>query len=110
MVVVRDGTSLIAAGLDYWFRSNTGRSDSRDLDLTEFRVEEWRLQEQLGVSHFRLPPDFRQPRYGARVPNCYLTLPFFRFPRWHFCPSCKRLFERTPYERNRIKCPDCQAQ
>lgn len=110
MIVVRDGTSLIAGGLDYWFRLSPGQGDSRDLDLSEFRVEEWRLQEQLGVSHFRLPPDYRRPRRGVRIPNSYLTLPFFRFPRWHFCPSCKQLFERTPYERNRIRCPECLAQ
>ena len=57
MVVVPDGTSLIAAGLDHWYERESGEKDTRSLDIEEFRIEEWRLQRRLGVDHFRLLVD-----------------------------------------------------
>ncbi len=56
MSTVPGGTSLIVAGLDYWYKNRDGSDIS---DLEEFKFEEWRLQELLGVSHLRLPPDYR---------------------------------------------------
>ena len=47
MLVAPDGTSMLAAGLDHWFGHEDG-SDSRSVDDTEFRIEEWRLQRRLG--------------------------------------------------------------
>jgi hypothetical protein len=49
MVVVRDGLSLITAGLDHWYK----REDGGQGDIREFKEEEWRLSRQLGVNHFR---------------------------------------------------------
>lgn len=110
MVVVRDGTSLICGGLDHWYKYEDGDSDSRGLDLDEFRVEEWRLQRQLRVDHFRLPPDFRTKRPGESIPNCYLTVPFLRFPQWHFCPSCNYLFKLPLSARGKVKCSKCEEK
>lgn len=108
MTIVRDGTSLITAGLDHWFERENG--DNENLDLDEFRIKEWRLQRQLGVDHFRLPPDYRQKRQYETVPNTRLTVPFLRFPQWHVCPSCKLLSERHLSERGRIECPECREK
>ena len=69
MVTVPNGTSLLAAGLDHWFEREGGEEDSRDFDLSEFRVEEWRLERLLHVNHFWEPPDFRFPRLGERIPT-----------------------------------------
>ncbi|MBC7341781.1 MAG: DUF1998 domain-containing protein [Clostridia bacterium] len=110
MVVARDGTSLICGGLDHWYEHEDSDGDSRKLDLDEFRVEEWRLQRQLRVDHFRLPPDFRTKRRGERIPNCYLTVPFLRFPQWHFCPSCNYLFKLPLSARGRQKCSKCEEK
>lgn len=107
MVVVRDGTSVISAGLDHWYEREDGDSDSRTLDVSEYRFEEWRLQQLLDVTHFRLPPDFRQRKPIEQVPNTDLTVPFLRFPRWHFCPKCKRLVELTLSARGKQKCDAC---
>ena len=107
MVVIRDGTSVITAGLDHWYKREDGDNDSRTIDLTEYRVEEWRLQRLLDVDHFRLPPDFRQSKAGEQVTNTGLTVPFLRFPRWHFCPKCKRLFELPLTSRGKQKCDAC---
>lgn len=107
MIVVRDGTSLISGGLDHWYKYEDGDDDPSKLDLDEFKIEEWRLQRQLKVDHFRLPPDYRKTRPGERIPNCYLNVPFLRFPLWHFCPSCDRL-EKFPLSMREIpKCNEC---
>ncbi|MBE8992009.1 hypothetical protein [Nostoc sp. LEGE 12450] len=86
MVVVRDGTSLITAGLDHWYEREDG---NRTDDKSEFRVDEWRLAQSLEMDHFRLPPDFRKSNKGDGVLNAYLTVPFLRFPQWHFWIACK---------------------
>jgi hypothetical protein len=111
MISVPGGTSLIIGGLDRWFLSQS--ADNSNLDMSEYVVEEWRLRKRMRVSEFRLPPDYREPgRWGGTRTNCGHTIPSFRFPAWHFCPSCKLLVERTMYERGsrgRIKCPECDA-
>jgi hypothetical protein len=107
MIVVRDGTSLITAGLDHWYEREDGRDD---VDHSEFRVEEWRLAKQLGVEHFRLPPDFRKVYKGASVPNALLTVPFLRFPQWHYCQSCGHLKELKLHQRTKEKCPKCEEK
>lgn len=110
MVVVRDGMSLISGGLDHWYEYEGSDDRSKQVDDKEYRVEEWRLQGLLNVDHFQLPPDYRQPRPGETVPNCYLTVPFLRFPQWHFCPFCKRLQQIPLSDRSRIKCSECESK
>lgn len=107
MLVVRDGTSLITAGLDHWYEREDG---SEAEDTSEFRVNEWRLAQSLGVDHFRLPPEFRKPNKGDGVLNAYLTLPFLRFPQWHFCSVCDRLKKSPLTERSKVKCPECESK
>lgn len=108
MTIMRDGTSLITAGLDHWFERENG--ENGNLDIDEFRIKEWRLQRQLGVDHFRLPPDYRQKRRNETVPNTCLTVPFLRFPQWHVCPFCKLMSKRHLSERGRIPCPECNEK
>lgn len=107
MIVVRDGLSLISCGLDHWYERE---SKSGSIQTKEYEVEEWRLQRQLGVSHFRLPPDHRVHRSGEQVPNAGLKIPFLRFPQWHFCPGCHLLSEHPLNVAQRfIKCTECEA-
>jgi hypothetical protein len=108
LMVVQDGTSLISGGLDHWYKYEDGTRDSQRIDVDEFRVEEWRLQQLLNVDHFRLPPDFRDVRED--VPNKFLRVPFLRFPQWHFCPGCRRLTPQPLTARGRIKCPECEEK
>ncbi|BDA71633.1 hypothetical protein CAL7716_057990 [Calothrix sp. PCC 7716] len=107
MVVVRDGTSLITAGTDHWYKRENGTLAE---DLTEYRVEEWRLARTLGVNHFRLPPDFRKAGIGDGTTNAYVTVPFLRFPTWHICPSCNLLRSSPLTARGKVKCPECEAK
>ena len=110
MLITPDGTSLVAAGLDLWFKRLPG-DDSAPTDTKEFEIQEWRLQRELKVSHFRLPPDYRQqPRWGHSVPNTELTIPFLRFPLWHYCTTCGRMCELQPTTQSTIFCPECEKK
>jgi len=105
--VVRDGSSVITCGIDHWYEREQGDENGQTIDVNEFRIEEWRLQRRLGVDHFRLPPDFRVRRQSDEAPNFYLTVPFLRFPKWHFCPSCNLLVALPLTVRTRERCPAC---
>ena len=111
MVVVRDGTSVMTAGLDHWYEREDGETDSRDIDVEEYKFDEWRLQQLLGVSHFRLPPDYRsRRRAGETTPNCLITVPFVRFPKWHFCPHCYTMKELSLFHKGKQKCDECRKE
>ncbi|MCO4090185.1 MAG: DUF1998 domain-containing protein [Limnohabitans sp.] len=93
--------SLIHAGLDAW------PFDERNPDHREFRVDdEPRLAKRLGVDFFVQPPDFRMVEGGGAgsAVNLGLKLPFLRFPLWHSCPRCGRMFEAKYHHRS---APDC---
>ena len=99
LVVGADGISMITAGLDHWYKRED--TTTTNLQPDEFVVSEWRLQEALGVNHFRLPPDLRRARRQGEVPNTGLRVPMLRFPQWHYCPSCHRL-QRRPLPFNEV--------
>ena len=105
LTVLPDGTSVIVAGLDHWFES---ASEDVKVDAEEFFVSEWRLEKALGVHHFRLPPDFRSSsNVGADEKNLQLEVPVLRFPTWHFCSSCRGLYQLPLPASGRRQCPDC---
>jgi len=111
LLVVPNGTSLVAAGLDHWFERDDPRGRTDDLDESEFQIEEWRLQRELGVSHFRLPPDHRRRKsHDPDVPNIGLTIPYLRFPTWSVCPRCRLLHDHSLTTRNRVFCPECKIE
>ncbi len=105
MVVARGGVSLITAGLDHWFQREDGQGN---IEISEFRVPEWRLENLLGVAGFRMPPDYRTG--GPQERNIGMTVPFLRFPQWHFCPRCHLLKEFPLVQRGSVKCPRCEAE
>lgn len=107
--VLKDGTVVICGGLDHWYERETGPDDGRNLDLQEYQVEEWRLQQLLRVDHFRLPPDYRTPAKGRQVPNLHLTIPFLRFPQWHACAknTCNIMKPFPLATRGRQRCEAC---
>lgn len=89
--------SLMTAGLDAWPKA-------LDECPTDWKVVEERLQQRLGVDHFRLPPDFRTP--GAGVTLTLQRVPFVRFPQWHYCARCGDLQELTVFgEKKRCEAP-----
>jgi hypothetical protein len=112
MITGPDGISVMTAGLDVWFQREGGDDDSANLDLSEFRLEEWRLEKYLNVQEFRLPPDYRSPRMLASgtAPNTRLTVPMVRFPQMHFCRNgnCLRLTKLPLHTRGKKRCPHCE--
>ena len=81
--------SLIHAGLDAWpFKE--GEPEHREFIIDD----EKRLSSRLDVDYFVQPPDFRLPTRGqdASQSNLNLKLPFLRFPLWHVCPRCGRMY------------------
>jgi hypothetical protein len=79
--------ALMTAGLDVW-------PYAHDECPSEWKISEERLQGRLGVSHFRLPPDFRFEDIDSRYVR--QEVPYVRFPRWHFCPAygCGQMVKR----------------
>jgi hypothetical protein len=77
-------------------------------------IYEPRLQAQLGVEHFRLPPAEVRPDGQQDVVEKRYTVPCVRFPEWHECPKCHRLgHEGAPFlladDGNRLVCQGCGA-
>jgi len=104
----RFGITLICCGLDHWF----DESDQKAIE--EFKIDdEWRIQRDLQVHHLRLPPDYRRNQVGVEVPNTGMTIPFLRFPTWHYCGNCGKM-EKTAltYQGtgNEKICPVCQQK
>jgi len=111
MVIDKRGTAMVTAALDYWYRRERGGDPSPEA-LEEFRVHEWRLERRLGVSHFRLPPDWREakPGQGHDVPNAYLSVPFLKFPTWYSCRKCGQMAQSKPTDRQVPECLGCKAR
>ncbi len=102
MSVLVNGTSVITAGLDHWYKPDNASS----LALEEYQEHDWRLEARLRVSEFRLPPDFRYQGQGNDNRNVKLTVPVLRFPRWCFCMFCKRLELSTLTMQQAVVCKD----
>ncbi|MFD9653490.1 DrmB family protein [Streptomyces mirabilis] len=104
MSILVNGTSVVTAGLDSWFRSD----EPGNLYIDEFVVEEWRLQDRLNVRQLRLPPDARTPLAGSggAQRNVKLTVPVLRFPRSSFCIYCKLLRESPLSMAEPVRCTD----
>lgn len=108
MVVDKNGVSIITAGLDHWFEREGLKEGA--INESEFIIEEWRLQRLLGVNSFRMPPDFREKRKEEDATNTYLTVPFLRFPQWHFCPLCHNLYKLPLSKRDKAECSACSSK
>jgi len=96
------GTTLLVSAIDLWYPSEEMAQANDKLELEDFHVEEPRLSARLGVSRFRLPPD-----YNYRRPvNAKLALPAQRFPNWHVCPhaKCGRLKKASPTDKTKVLC------
>jgi hypothetical protein len=105
MVDFMGPVSLIHAGLDAW-PFNPNNADHR-----EFVELETRLAKRLGVEYFVQPPDYRRNEYKntgvsgqSTSVNHNLKLPFLRFPLWHVCPRCGKMFVSKYHHKTAPKC------
>ena len=89
----------MTAGLDEWPFGDDACPD-------DWLVHEERLQRRLNVSHFRLPPDYRENDPDRQLRH--QQIPFVRFPRWHYCPI-RGVMNRLEIFSNRAACPSCPS-
>ena len=62
-----------------------------------------RLASELGVRSLKAPPT--APEYGRS--NAHKSVESIRFPRWMFCPSCRRMVRWTSQNENDSEKPTC---
>ncbi|MBB5775058.1 DUF1998 domain-containing protein [Nonomuraea jabiensis] len=86
--------SFMVAGLDRW-------SELGPYDQT---IHERRLEKELGVQCFRLPPASDSDKYG--------DVPVIRFPEVQSCPGCNRLAKARFFgaTRSPAKCKECDRE
>lgn len=108
MSISKNGTSAVCSGLDHWFKNRYGSLDFTD--LSQYKINEWRLERMLGVSHFRLPPDYRIKSSDENEFNMYLTVPFLRFPKWHYCSFCGQMKELELHHKGKELCKSCEEK
>lgn len=86
--------SFMVAGLDRW----------PELSPYDQIIHERRLEKELGVKCFRLPPASDSDKYG--------DIPVIRFPEIQSCPSCNRLARARFFGANRspAKCRECDRE
>lgn len=81
--------SFMPMGLEDW---------SRVTALPSLKIREPRLEQMLGVNHFRLGPVKEDVR-GTQQVRARSAAPVIRFPLWHECPVCHRIGTETdPFE------------
>ncbi|WP_338501529.1 DUF1998 domain-containing protein [Sphingomonas kaistensis] len=88
----RNDEALMCAGIDSWFAEGPP---------SDLRIAEERLQAKLGRAFFVLPPDFSENTGGPK-----LRVPYVRFPRWHYCPRCFRMY-KAPIFGDQPNCNAC---
>ena len=98
--VLKGSRAVVTAGLDFWYRGATAQQ------LQCVKVREPRLEEQLGVSHFRLPPG---PETDLKD-QTKLEIPLFRFPTWYVCPRCHRMEQRPLGMDGEARCPEASCK
>jgi hypothetical protein len=106
MQVNKDGISMLACGLDYWF-TEAGTSTPVDKGVIEkFIVQDERLAKKLGVKEFRNPPDSSIKFQDKKIS---LPLPAQRFPYWHICSNtnCQTMKKESPVKDDQSKCGLC---
>jgi hypothetical protein len=82
--------SLIATDISNW-RQGSGQV-----------VHLKRLEYRLHVNEFRMPPVSQG--FWDKNPA---TLPYFRFPQWLFCPSCRKLTRSKTKDEKKGEIPRC---
>jgi hypothetical protein len=110
LVISPEGETAVVGALDFWFRDAYGNEAA---NIEEFSVTEPRLKAILGVDKFYKPPEFRKqsPNSLEVVPNSNLVMPLMRFPRWHYCSSCKTL-KKLELDQTSIyiECQKCEVK
>lgn len=106
LTILKNGTSVICSGLDYWFRDDNGVLSQETILANQ--VSDWRLEERVRVAELRTPPAAPddKPTWVKQARGA-VGVPFQRFPLWHVCPSCRRLSCEKNMSDNPLNCERC---
>lgn len=109
MQINKNGISMLACGLDYWFtQDGTVERIKENVVKQKYAFTDKRLAFKLGVDHFRLPPDEKTIDGHQKLRS---PIPATRFPYWHICSNtrCQRLVRISPTSEDEHKCEHCNA-
>lgn len=97
-----EGINMMTGVLDQWFKGN-------NVDLADYRFNESRLENILGVKEFRLPPDYRSTfgKNGGSLKNVDLKIPMILFPTWFYCNRCRKMEKLHLADISKKKCKHC---
>ena len=103
--------TLMSAGLDYWPTEKDISSTRKQAVKDNCVIYDKRLQRRLSkmklggnvrpINYFLQPalkPDRENPQDHEH------DMPFVRFPRWYFCPRCRKMSQSKLTDRYRPKC------
>ncbi|MGG2105227.1 DrmB family protein [Lysinibacillus pakistanensis] len=110
LVISPEGETAVVGALDLWFKDSYGKKSN---NIEEYTVHEPRLKAILKVDKFYTPPEFRKASTNAMevVPNSNLVIPLMRFPKWHYCSSCRSLRELELDQTSvYLDCPKCNQK
>jgi hypothetical protein len=94
--------SLMPAGLDAWPLAKEECPPESGWLIREERLEARLSRPGQPITHFRMPPDYREPDGGAKFAR--QKIPFVRFPRWHYCHHCGGMEFLTPFSSTPQRC------
>lgn len=84
--ILEGGVAVLTGGLDDWFKDRKGTPAEHDEIIKgKLIIHEPRLEELLGVSHFRVAPG---PENRNNSDDPELVTPVYRFPTWFVCGKC----------------------
>lgn len=108
LTILKNGTSVICSGLDYWFREENGVPAHETILANQ--VSDWRLEERVRVAELRTPPAAPDDKPSwVRERASTVGVPFQRFPLWHVCPNCRRLSLERNLSAEALRCDRCKA-
>ena len=89
--------SVIISGIDNWEKSE---------NIDELRINNLRLQNLLGKDYFLMPP-FTKEKNNKQF--WHPDIQAYRFPKWYYCPICKKLAPYTEFllKNGKIFCDKC---
>lgn len=108
LTILKNGTSVVCAGLDYWFRDDKGEPAQEVINAN--RVSDWRLEARVRVSELRTPPAAPEGSWRwSKSAEPRVGIPFLRFPLWHVCPNpgCRRLTLVKNTSSQELRCERC---
>lgn len=90
------------AGLNAWPCAKKECPPESGWLIREERLEARLSKPEQPITHFRMPPDHRDPDGGAQFAN--QNVPFVRFPRWHYCHHCGGMEFVSLFSSTRQRC------